>query len=90
MPERRVFPLPIIIRFNIGKDTGLSHAAGHVLLVVHEFDLQGMREALRHRIIIAGGLAPHATKDGTRQMGRSTEAALCFVDGRGRARAYQA
>ena len=62
MPERRVFPLPIIIRFNVFKDTGLSHTSRHVPLAMHEFDFQGMKEALRHGVIVAGGFAPHTPR----------------------------
>lgn len=60
MSNRRVFSLPIIIRFNVFKDTGFGHAPRHVPLPVNQFDFQGMKEALREGVIVAGGMAPHA------------------------------
>lgn len=61
MPYRRVPSLPIIIRFDVFKDTGLGPAPSHVPFSVNEFNFQGMKEALRDGVIIAVGLAPHAT-----------------------------
>ena len=61
MPYSRVFSLPIIIRFDVFKDTGLSHAPSQVPFSVNEFDFQGVKEALRDGVIVAGGFAPHAT-----------------------------
>lgn len=61
MPYRRMFSLPIIIRFNLFKNTGFGSAPCHVPCSVNEFDFQGVQEALRDRIIVAGGFAPHTT-----------------------------
>ena len=60
MPNREVLPLAIIIRFDVLKETGLGHTSSHVPFAVNEFDFQSVKEALRHRIIITGGPAPHA------------------------------
>ncbi len=60
MSNRRVFSLPIIIRFNVFKDADFGLASRHVPLPVNQFDFQGMKEALRDGVIVAGGFAPHA------------------------------
>ena len=62
MSESRVFSLPIIIRFNVFKDTGPSHAPHHVPLSVHKFHFQSIKEALRHGVIVAGGFVLHAPR----------------------------
>ena len=61
MPDRRVPSLPIVICFDVFKDTGLGHAPSHVPFSVNQFDFQRVEEALRDGVIIAGGSAPHAT-----------------------------
>ena len=61
MPYSRAFSLPIIIRFDIFKDTGLCPAPIHVTFSANKFDFQGVQEALRDDVIVAGGFAPHAT-----------------------------
>ena len=61
MSNRRVLSLPIIIHFDVCKDTGFGQAPSHVPFPVNQFDFQGMKEALRDGVIIAVGLAPHAT-----------------------------
>ena len=60
MSNRRVFSLPIIIHFDVFKDTGLGQTTGHVPFSVNKFDFQSMKEAFRDSIIVAGGFAPHA------------------------------
>ncbi len=60
MPDSGVFSLPIVIRFDVFKDTGLSHAPSNVSFSVNEFDFQCVKEALHRRIVITGRSASHA------------------------------
>ena len=60
MADGRVFSLPIVIRFDVLKDTGSSTAPSRVPFPVNEFDFQGMKKTLRHSIVIAVGFASHA------------------------------
>ena len=61
MSNRRVFSLPIVIRFDVLKNSGLSPAPCHVPFSVNEFNLQGMEETLRDGVIVTIALMPHAT-----------------------------
>ena len=60
MSDSRVFSLPIVIRFDVLKDTGLGHVPPGVSFSVNEFNFQGMEKTLGDGIVIAGGSAPHA------------------------------
>ena len=60
MSNCRVFSLPIVIRFDVLKNTGLRPAPSPVPFSMNQFDFQGMKEALCDRVIVASGFAPHA------------------------------
>ncbi len=60
MPDGGVFSLPIVIRFDVFKDTGFCHAPSNVSFSVNELDFQSVKEALHHRIVMTGGSASHA------------------------------
>ena len=57
----RMPSLPIVIRFNVLKNTGFRPAPCLVPLSMNAFDFQCMKEALCDGVIIAGRSAPHAT-----------------------------
>ena len=60
MSDGRVFSLPIVIRFDVLKDTGSGSAPSRVPFPVNEFDFQRVEKALSHGIVITVGFAPHA------------------------------
>ena len=49
MFNRRVFSLPVIIHFDVFKDTGFCQAPIHIPFLVNQFDFQGRKESLRDR-----------------------------------------
>jgi hypothetical protein len=61
MSNRRVFSLPIVIRFDVLKDTGLGPAPSPVPFSIDKFDFERVKEALRDRVIVAVARVPHAT-----------------------------
>ncbi len=61
MSDSRVFSLPIVVRFDVFKDSGFGHTPSRVSFSMNELDFQGMKKALRHGVIIAVGFASHAT-----------------------------
>ena len=61
MSDSRVNSLPIVIRFNVLKNTGFRHASRQVSFPMNEFDFQRVKEALRDSVIVAVGFVPHAT-----------------------------
>lgn len=60
MSDSRVFSLPIIIRFDIFKESGFCHAPSHVSFSVNEFDFQRVKKTLHGSIVITVGSASHA------------------------------
>jgi len=44
MSDSRMLSLPIVIRFDVFKDTGLSHAASLVSFSVNEFNFQRVKK----------------------------------------------
>lgn len=61
MPDRRVPSLPIVICFDVLKNTGLRHAPSSVPSSVNKFDFQRVEGNFCDRVIIVGRSAPHAT-----------------------------
>ncbi len=61
MSDSKVFSLPIVVRFDVFKDSGIGHIPSRVSFSMNELDFQGMKKALRHGVIIAVGFASHAT-----------------------------
>ena len=61
MADSRVFSLPIVIRFDVLKNTGCGPAPRPVPFAVNEFDFQRMKKTLHGGVVIAGGSAAHAT-----------------------------
>ena len=59
MSDSRMLSLPIVIRFDVFKDTGLSHAASLVSFSVNEFNFQRVKKTLHRGVVITGGFAPH-------------------------------
>lgn len=51
--------LPIVICFDVLKDTGLGLAPSDIPFAVDEFDFQCVKEALRDGVIIAVGCVSH-------------------------------
>ena len=66
MPDSGMFSLPIVVRLDVFKDTGLGHAPSNVSFSVNEFDFQCVKEALHRRIVIAGRSASHAAAQNVR------------------------
>ena len=60
MSNSRVLSLPIVIRFDVLKDTGSCHAPSPVSLPVDKLNFQGMEKALGYSIIIAVAFVSHA------------------------------
>ena len=60
MPDSRMFSLPIVIRFDVLKDSMYSDASSGVAFAVNELDFQRVEKALHRSIVIAVGSAPHA------------------------------
>ncbi len=60
MADRRVLSLPIVIRFDVLKDSGFGHSPSSVTFSVNEFDFQRVEKALHRSIVIAIGSAAHA------------------------------
>ena len=60
MPDSRMFSLPIVIRFDVLKDSGFGRSPGSVSFSVNEFDFQRVEKALHSSIVIAIGSAAHA------------------------------
>ena len=52
--------LPIVIHFDVLKDTESGSAPSRVPFPVNEFDFQRVEKALSHGIVITVGFAPHA------------------------------
>ena len=59
MSDSRMFSLPIIIRFNVLKDSVFRDASSHVSFPVHQFDFQRVKKALHRSIVITGSSAAH-------------------------------
>src|SRR5687767_590063 len=64
--ERRVDALAVVERLDVIEDAGPSLLARPVVLVVDEFGLQGVEEALLGRVVVAVALAAHAGDDAVR------------------------
>ena len=62
MSDSRMFSLPIVIRFDVLKDSGFCHLPSRVTFSVNEFDFQRMEKALHRSIVIAIGCAAHAAE----------------------------
>ncbi len=60
MPDSRMFSLPIVIRFDVLKDSVFRHASSQVSFSMNEFDFQRMKKALHRSIIMTVGSASHA------------------------------
>ena len=60
MSDSRVFSLPIVIRFNVLKDSAFSDASSDVPFPVNELDFQRVKKTLHRCIVITVGSAPHA------------------------------
>lgn len=60
MPDSRVLSLPIVIRFDVLKDTGFCHSPRRVSFAVNQFDFQRVEKALHRSVVIAIGSAAHA------------------------------
>ncbi len=60
MSDSRVFSLPIVIRFNVLKDSAFSDASSQVSFAVNELDFQRVKKTLHRCIVITVGSAPHA------------------------------
>ena len=60
MSDSRMFSLPIVIRFDVLKDSVFSDASSQVSFSVHEFDFQRVEKALHRSIVITVGSAAHA------------------------------
>ena len=60
MPDSRVFPLPIVIPFNVFEYPGFRQAPSGVPFTVNEFNFQRVKKALHRRIVITIGPAAHA------------------------------
>ena len=61
MSYRRMPSLPIVIRFDVLKDTGLGHAPSPVPFSINKFDFERVEETLRDRVIVAVARVSHAT-----------------------------
>jgi hypothetical protein len=48
------------IDFEVFKDLSFCQTSSHIPFPVNQFNFQGMKEALRDDIIVAGNFAPHA------------------------------
>ncbi len=60
MPDSGVFSLPIVIRFDVLKNSVFRHASNQVSFSMNEFDFQRMKKALHRSIIMTVGSASHA------------------------------
>ncbi len=60
MPDSRMFSLPIVIRFNVLKDSAFSDASGDVRFPMNELDFQRVKKALHRGIVITVGSASNA------------------------------
>ncbi len=60
MPDSRMFSLPIVIRFNVLKDSVFRNASSRVSFAVNELDFQCMKKTFHGGIVIAVGSASHA------------------------------
>ena len=60
MSDSRVFSLPIVIRFDVLKDSMFGDASSHVSFSVNEFDFQRVKKALHRSIVITVSSAAHA------------------------------
>ena len=60
MPDGRVFSLPIVIRFDVLKESVFRHASSQVSFSMNEFDFQRMKKALHCSIIMTVGSASQA------------------------------
>ncbi len=60
MPDSRMFSLPIVIRFDVLKDSMFGDASSGVAFAVNELDFQSMKKTFHRGIVITVGSAPHA------------------------------
>ena len=60
MPDSRMFSLPIVVHFDVLKDSGCCHAPSCVTFPVNELNFQRMEETFHRSIVIAIGSAAHA------------------------------
>ncbi len=60
MPDSRMFSLPIVIRFDVLKDSVFGNASGRVTFTVNEFDFQRVEETFHRSIVVTVGSAAHA------------------------------
>ena len=60
MPDSRMFSLPIVIRFDVLKDSMFGDASSYVSFSMNEFDLQRVKKALHRSIVITVSSAAHA------------------------------
>ncbi len=60
MSDSRVFSLPIVIRFDVLKESMFGDASSHVSFAVNEFDFQRVKKALHRSIVITVGSSAHA------------------------------
>ena len=60
MSDGGVFSLPVVIRFDVLKDSGFSFAPSSVPFSMNEFDFQCVEKTLNHGIIITIGFTSHA------------------------------
>ena len=60
MSDSRMFSLPIVIRFDVLKDSMFSDASSHISFAVNEFDFQRVEKTLHRSIVITVGFASHA------------------------------
>ena len=60
MSDSRMFSLPIVIRFDVLKDSMFGDAPSRVPFSVNEFDFQRVKKAFHRSIVITVGSASHA------------------------------
>ena len=60
MSDSRMFSLPIVIRFDVLKDSMFGDASSQVSFSVNQFDFQRVKKALHRSIVITVGSASHA------------------------------
>ena len=61
MSDSRMFSLPIVIRFDVLKDSMYGDASSRVSFPVNELDFQGVKKTLHRRVVVAVGSTSHTT-----------------------------
>jgi hypothetical protein len=52
--------LPIVVRLDVLKDTGLSRVSAYVSVSVYQLNFERMEKAFHCGVVVTGGFAPHA------------------------------